>query len=43
MIRLWFILLLTLFSCSQSEEYVKEIDSFRINLDSLFLSADATI
>ena len=43
MIRLCFILLLTLFSCSQSEEYVKEIDSFRINLDSLFLSADATI
>ena len=43
MIRLWFILLLTLFSCSQSEEYVKEIDSFKINLDSLFLSADATI
>lgn len=43
MSRLCFIVLLTLFSCSQSEEYVKEIDSFKVNLDSLFLSADATI
>jgi|TARA_R110000737_G_scaffold353272_2_gene403719 hypothetical protein len=39
----WFILLLILTSCFSSEENPEEIKSFDSNVDSLFLSADATV
>ena len=39
----YILLLLILFSCSSSEEHLEEIEFTRVNLDSLFQSADATI